>query len=87
MNTISFPVYKFEGTGNDFIIVDEWEHQVIPEEYKGLISKKLCERRGSIGADGVLFWSKSKVSDGQYSELLLDTEQNGSLSRVNHSVF
>lgn len=65
MNTISFPVYKYEGTGNDFIIIDEWERQMVPEEYKGLISKRLCERKGSIGADGVLFWSKSEIADGK----------------------
>lgn len=65
MNTISFPIYKYEGAGNDFIIIDEWERQVVPEEYKALISKRLCERKGSIGADGVLFWSRSKTADGK----------------------
>jgi diaminopimelate epimerase len=48
--------YKFQGTGNDFIIVDNF-HQQAPE-----ISRKqmihLCHRRFSIGADGIIFLNK-----------------------------
>ncbi len=45
MQTLSFPIEKYEGAGNDFIIIDEWEHEVIPEVYKLAVVKKLCQRR------------------------------------------
>ncbi|MEL6412601.1 MAG: diaminopimelate epimerase [Bacteroidota bacterium] len=47
-----FPFYKYQGTGNDFIIVDNRQgvlsgpmHPLIP---------KLCDRRLGIGADGLI---------------------------------
>lgn len=46
---------KYHGCGNDFIIVDELDGEVVPEKFKGLFSMKVCRRRFSIGADDVLF--------------------------------
>lgn len=65
MGVLSFPIEKYEGAGNDFIIIDEWENEVIPEEYKSKVASDLCRRAGSIGADGVLFWSASSKADGR----------------------
>lgn len=65
MQTLSFPIEKYEGAGNDFIIIDEWEREVIPEKYKSAAVKKLCQRSGSIGADGVLFWMTSIKANGR----------------------
>lgn len=44
---------KAEGTGNDFIIINNIEEQ-IPENELGLLAKHLCNRRFSIGADGLM---------------------------------
>ena len=44
--------YKYHGTGNDFIILDNRTN-----EYKGLSEldiKSLCYRRFGIGADGLM---------------------------------
>ena len=65
MSTLSFPIEKYEGTGNDFIIVDEWQGEVVPEAYKSAVAGKLCRRGESIGADGVLYWSRSPEADGR----------------------
>ena len=46
---------KWEGLGNDFILVEE---QVTPEQ-----AKRLCDRRRSIGADGVLCVTRHTDSD------------------------
>jgi len=46
---------KYHGCGNDFIVVDELDGEVVPERFKGLFSMKVCRRRFSIGADDVLF--------------------------------
>jgi len=54
---------KMQGNGNDFIIVDEFEKEVIPEGMKGKFALYYCDRRFGIGADGVIFLSKSKSGD------------------------
>lgn len=42
--------YKMQGWGNDFIMIPEYDSSV---DYSKL-AKKLCERRVSIGADGLI---------------------------------
>ena len=51
---------KVQGNGNDFIIVDEFERELIPEELKAKFASLYTERRFGIGADGVLFLSKGE---------------------------
>jgi diaminopimelate epimerase len=45
--------YKYQGAGNDFIIVDNRDNAVNHENPK-LISR-LCDRRFGIGGDGIIF--------------------------------
>lgn len=54
---------KLHGNGNDFILVDEYERVVIPEDMKGQFAALYCDRRFGIGADGVIFLSKSEKSE------------------------
>lgn len=54
---------KLHGNGNDFILVDEYDHVVIPDEMKGQFAALYCDRRFGIGADGVIFLSKSEKSE------------------------
>jgi diaminopimelate epimerase len=54
---------KLHGNGNDFIVIDEWEQVVIPEDMKGQFAACYCDRRFGIGADGVIIISKSQKSD------------------------
>jgi len=54
---------KIHGNGNDFILIDEYDREVIPEEEKKEFSRKVCDRHFGIGGDGVLFLSKSKIPD------------------------
>ena len=46
---------KFHGLGNDYIIINEFNKTIIPENQKPKIAKLLCQRHFSIGADGILF--------------------------------
>ncbi len=51
---------KFQGAGNDFIIIDGREYALDdPLKY----AKKLCRRHFSIGADDLLYLEKSDVTD------------------------
>ena len=46
------PFYKYQGTGNDFILVDHREGAL--GAYTAQLVQKLCHRRLGIGADGLL---------------------------------
>ena len=51
---------KMSGSGNDFIVIDNRQDKITlrPE-----FIKEVCERKKSVGADGVLLLEKSDVSD------------------------
>ena len=53
--------YKYQGTGNDFIILDNREGQV-PALSKEQI-RHICERRFGIGADGLMLLSRREGYD------------------------
>lgn len=55
------PFYKFQGTGNDFIILDAY-HQAAPELSEKQI-RKLCDRHFGIGADGLMYLRKKEGYD------------------------
>lgn len=44
---------KFQGAGNDFIIINNMEER-IPVEKLGSVAAQLCRRRLSVGADGLM---------------------------------
>ena len=44
---------KIHGTGNDFIIIDNTDGEIDPDKYRALACR-LCQRRLSIGADGLM---------------------------------
>lgn len=52
---------KLSGAGNDFVIIDNREN-VIPENKADFVSK-VCARRVSVGADGLLLVENSDVAD------------------------
>ncbi|MBQ9347976.1 MAG: diaminopimelate epimerase [Oscillibacter sp.] len=45
--------WKMNGAGNDFIILNNMEERIPPEEFPR-IARTLCERRMSLGADGFM---------------------------------
>jgi diaminopimelate epimerase len=49
--TLSF--YKYQGTGNDFVIIDNRAHS-FPTENRNELVAFLCNRRIGIGADGLI---------------------------------
>lgn len=54
---------KLQGNGNDFILIDEFECVVIPDEMKAEFATLYCDRRYGIGGDGVLYLAKSDTAD------------------------
>lgn len=53
---------KMHGLGNDYVVINESEETVIPEEKKPAMVEQLCRRGFSIGADGVIFVSPSVIA-------------------------
>ncbi len=47
------PFWKMSGSGNDFVVVDN-RAGVVPLARAGAFARRVCERRVSIGADGVV---------------------------------
>ena len=56
---MNFTFFKYQGTGNDFIIVDNRK-----DLYSSLSThqiKKLCDRRFGIGADGFMLLDRKST--------------------------
>jgi len=60
MDHIAF--YKMSGSGNDFIIIDNRNRVVDEGDLQGFIAK-VCRRKMSVGADGLILVEKSENVD------------------------
>ena len=52
--------YKYQGTGNDFIIIDTRENKI---DINKEIIEKLCDRKYGIGSDGLMLIKNIKDYD------------------------
>ncbi len=58
---MNIPFQKFQGTGNDFVMIDN-RLGLFPKENQALIAK-LCNRRFGIGADGLILLENDVDTD------------------------
>ncbi len=54
--------WKMHGLGNDYVVIDNRDQKIVEKKVKH-IAARLCERRFSVGADGVLLVYPSNVAD------------------------
>jgi len=54
--------YKMSGSGNDFIIIDNRDLSLNVGDLPSFV-RKVCERKVSVGADGLLLIEPSKSAD------------------------
>jgi len=85
MNHRSLSFYKYQGTGNDFIIIND-EIELEKSEIT-----QLCNRKFGIGADGLILMSKSEENDFDMNYYNADGSQsfcgNGSRCAVMHAKY
>ena len=70
---MQFPIdfTKMSGTGNDFILIDHRTPFLRKEEMPGF-AKAVCERRVSVGADGLILLENSEIADFRWQFLNAD---------------
>lgn len=64
--------WKMNGAGNDFLILNNLEEHLSPEEFPRL-AKTLCERHLSIGADGLMVVD-TPTAGGDYKMLFFNSD-------------
>ena len=60
---MEIPFTKLQGNGNDFVLIDEYEKTIIPDDMKARFAATYCDRRFGIGADGILYLMKSATGN------------------------
>src|SRR5690554_5300139 len=58
---MEFTFYKYHGTGNDFVLIDNREGR-FPKEDTQLVAQ-ICHRRFGVGADGLILLEEDATSD------------------------
>ncbi|MBU2884874.1 diaminopimelate epimerase [Gilvimarinus agarilyticus] len=85
---MSISFYKYQGTGNDFIMIDNRE-SVFPHDVQ--LIARLCNRRTGIGADGLILIENHPSLDFDMVYFNADGSQslcgNGSRCAVNFAKF
>lgn len=58
---MKIPFYKYQGTGNDFVIIDNYNYAATALTAKQI--KDICSRHFGVGADGLMFLNKKEGYD------------------------
>ncbi|MFK8105248.1 MAG: diaminopimelate epimerase [Saprospiraceae bacterium] len=59
---MKIPFYKYQGTGNDFVLINNWEQSHLSKKDTAQI-RLICDRRFGIGADGLILLQAHPVYD------------------------
>ncbi len=58
--------YKLSASGNDFVVILNFENRFTPEE-KSFLAQRLCRTKFSVSADGLIFLEKSGKKEASFS--------------------
>lgn len=72
---MTFTFYKYQGTGNDFILIDN-RNKNFKNDTK--LVQKLCDRRFGIGADGLILLENSSDPEDDFKMVYFNADGNES---------
>ena len=73
---MNIPFYKFHGTGNDFIMVDN-RTDIFSKNNTNLVHD-MCHRRFGIGADGLILLENSEIPSEDFKMVYYNSDGNQS---------
>lgn len=66
MCKLKIHILKCHGTGNDFVLIDEINSSLgWSDRERAVFARRICDRKGTIGADGILFVQYSSAYDAK----------------------
>ena len=59
--TVNIPFYKYQGTGNDFVMIDNRKGEFLFQDQQHITA--ICDRRFGVGADGIIVLQNHNTAD------------------------
>jgi diaminopimelate epimerase len=63
---------KAQGMGNDFLIIEV--EDIVPLQTAGELALKMCDRNYGAGADGIVFVTRSRDNDADFSSRIFNAD-------------
>jgi len=73
---MTFTFYKYQGTGNDFVIIDNRQNILSKNNTK--LFKRLCDRKFGVGADGLMLLEEPMNAEDDFTMVYFNADGNES---------